>query len=130
MRYCGGLHKFRFSFYTQAFADDLALIISGRTARELEANTNIALAEIADHLQELKLSLSVHKCQALVFRSVSSRKFSKRNSTTLNRKPTFKINNHSIKISDSLKILGMVLDNKLTWTAHISSLYNKILSLT
>ncbi|GBM54092.1 hypothetical protein AVEN_247706-1 [Araneus ventricosus] len=79
---------------------------------------------------ELKLSLSVHKCQALVFRSVSSRKFSERNSTTLNRKPTFKINNHSIKISDSLKILGMVLDNKLTRTAHISSLYNKILSLT
>ncbi|GBM11326.1 hypothetical protein AVEN_13564-1 [Araneus ventricosus] len=53
------------SFYTQAFADDLALIISGRTARELEANTNIALAEIAQHLQEIKLSLSVHKCQAL-----------------------------------------------------------------
>ncbi|GBM20197.1 hypothetical protein AVEN_216626-1 [Araneus ventricosus] len=42
-------------FYTQAFADDLALIISGRTARELEANTNIALAEIAQHLQEIKL---------------------------------------------------------------------------
>ncbi|GBM26851.1 Putative protein in type-1 retrotransposable element R1DM [Araneus ventricosus] len=118
------------SFYTQAFADDLALIISGRTARELEANTNIALAEIAQHLQEIKLSLSVHKCQALVFRSVSSRKFSKRNSTILNRKPTFKINNFSIKISDSLKILGIVLDNKLTWTAHISSLYSKILSLT
>ncbi|GBN43712.1 Putative protein in type-1 retrotransposable element R1DM, partial [Araneus ventricosus] len=118
------------SFYTQAFADDLALIISGRTARELEANTNIALAEIAQHLQEIKLSLSVHKCQALVFRSVSSRKFSKRNSTILNRKPTFKINNFSIKISDSLKILGIVLDNKLTWTAHISSLYSKILGLT
>ncbi|GBL89519.1 Putative protein in type-1 retrotransposable element R1DM [Araneus ventricosus] len=110
------------SFYTQAFADDLALIISGRT--------DIALAEIAQHLQEIKLSLSVHKCQALVFRSVSSRKFSKRNSTILNRKPTFKINNFSIKISDSLKILGIVLDNKLTWTAHISSLYSKILSLT
>ncbi|GBM61502.1 Putative protein in type-1 retrotransposable element R1DM [Araneus ventricosus] len=124
------LERNNISFYIQAFADDLALIISGRTARELESNTNIALAEIAQHLHEIKLSLSVHKCQALVFRSVSSQKFSKRNSTTLNRKPTFRINNFSIKISDSLKILGMVLDNKLTWTAHISSLYGKILSLT
>ncbi|GBM16032.1 hypothetical protein AVEN_108616-1 [Araneus ventricosus] len=119
---------------TVSFSNEIVTIsracFRGRTARELEANTNIALAEIAQHLQEIKLSLSVHKCQALVFRSVSSRKFSKRNSTILNRKPTFKINNFSIKISDSLKILGIVLDNKLTWTAHISSLYSKSLSLT
>ncbi|GBM30727.1 hypothetical protein AVEN_259587-1 [Araneus ventricosus] len=33
--------------YSQAFADDLALIIGGRTARELEKNTNVALAELA-----------------------------------------------------------------------------------
>ncbi|GBM41070.1 hypothetical protein AVEN_180970-1 [Araneus ventricosus] len=57
-------------------------------------------------------------------------KFSKWNSTVLNKKPTFKINNYSIKISDSLKILGIVLDNKFTLSAHILILYDKTLFLT
>ncbi|GBM54895.1 Retrovirus-related Pol polyprotein from type-1 retrotransposable element R1 [Araneus ventricosus] len=118
------------SIYIQAFADDLALIIGGRTARDLEKNTNLALAKISTHLDSLKLSLSIHKCQAVVYRSISSQKFSRRNSTILNKKPTFKINNTSIKVTDSLKILGIYIDQKLSWTAHINSLHEKILTLT
>ncbi|GBN70215.1 Retrovirus-related Pol polyprotein from type-1 retrotransposable element R1 [Araneus ventricosus] len=118
------------TFYTQAFADDLALIVSGRRARDLEFNTNVALAQIAQNLCDLKLTLSVEKCQALVIRSISSQKFSQRNSTVLNRKPTFKINNYSIKVTDSLKILGIVLDNTFTWPAHILTLYDKTIFLT
>ncbi|GBM94020.1 Putative protein in type-1 retrotransposable element R1DM [Araneus ventricosus] len=117
-------------FYVQAFADDLALIIGGHTARELEKNTNLALAKISIDLESLKLSLSIHKCQAVVYRSISSQRLSKRNSTILNRKPTFKINNISIKITDSLKILGIYIDQKLSWTAHINSLHDKVLTLT
>ncbi|GBN92373.1 Putative protein in type-1 retrotransposable element R1DM [Araneus ventricosus] len=114
----------------QAFADDLALLVGGHTARELEKNTNIALAKISVSLDSLRLNLSVQKCQAIVYRSHSSQKLSKRNSTVLNRKPTFKINNHSIKVTDSLKILGITIDNKLTWTHHIDSLHDKMLILT
>ncbi|GBN02343.1 Putative protein in type-1 retrotransposable element R1DM [Araneus ventricosus] len=116
--------------YIQAFADDLALIIGGRTARELESNTNIALAKVPSSLDSLKLKLSIQKYQAVVYRSISSRKFSKRNSTVLNRKPTFKINNISIKVTDSLKLLGFIIDNKLTRTAHINSLHDRTLFLT
>ncbi|GBM93757.1 Retrovirus-related Pol polyprotein from type-1 retrotransposable element R1 [Araneus ventricosus] len=118
------------TFYTQAFADDLALVVSGRRARDLESNTNSALEQIAHNLSDLKLKLSVEKCQALVVRSISSYKFSKRNSTVLNWKPTFKINGYSIKVSDSLKILGIVLDNKFTCPPHILTLHNKALFLT
>ncbi|GBM14071.1 hypothetical protein AVEN_209960-1 [Araneus ventricosus] len=72
------------TFYTQAFADDLALVVSGRRARDLESNTNSALEQIALNLFDLKLKLSAEKCQALVVRSISSYKFSKRNYTVLN----------------------------------------------
>ncbi|GBN58384.1 Putative protein in type-1 retrotransposable element R1DM [Araneus ventricosus] len=116
--------------YVQAFADDLALIIGGRTARVLEANTNLALASIARSLDSLKLDLSVQKCQAVVYRSVASQKLSKRNSTVLNRKPTFKIYNTSIRVTDSLTILGIIIDNKLTWSEHINSLHDRMLVLT
>ncbi|GBO10094.1 RNA-directed DNA polymerase from mobile element jockey, partial [Araneus ventricosus] len=60
------------TFYTQAFADDLALVVSGRRARDLESNTNSALEQIALNLSDLKLKLSAEKCQALVVRSISS----------------------------------------------------------
>ncbi|GBL59768.1 Putative protein in type-1 retrotransposable element R1DM [Araneus ventricosus] len=124
------LIKNNIPFYTQAFAEDLALIVSGSRARDLELNTNVALQQIAQNLSDLKLTLSVEKCKALVVRSISSRKFSKRNSTALNRKPTFRINNQSIKVTESLKILGIVLDNKSIWSAHILTLYDKTLFLT
>ncbi|GBM93759.1 Putative protein in type-1 retrotransposable element R1DM [Araneus ventricosus] len=114
--------------YVQAFADDLALIIGG--SRVLETNTNLALANIARSLDSLKLNLSVQKCQAVVYRSIASQKLSKRNSTILNRKPTFKIYNTSIRVTDSLTILGIVIDNKLTWSEHINSLHGKMLILT
>ncbi|GBO06904.1 hypothetical protein AVEN_142641-1 [Araneus ventricosus] len=114
----------------KAFADDLALVIGGRTAREFEKNTNAALAKIASCLDSLKLTLSIQKCQAIIYRSILFQKFSKRNSTVLNRKPTFKIKNTTIKITDSLKILGITIDNKLTWTAHINTLYDRTLFLT
>nr|GBO31943.1 hypothetical protein AVEN_141717-1 [Araneus ventricosus] len=123
------LIKNNITFYTQAFADNLALIVSGRRARDLELNTNFALEQIAQNLSDLKLTISVEKCRALVVRSISSRKFSKRNSTVLNRKPTFRINNHSFKVTDSFKILGIVLDNKFTWSAHILTSYDKTLFL-
>ncbi|GBN75428.1 hypothetical protein AVEN_220547-1 [Araneus ventricosus] len=110
-----------------AFADDLVLLIGGRTARELENKTNLILAAISE---DLELKLSIEKCQTVVYRSIASQKFSKRNSTVLNRKPTFKIKNHSIKASDSLKILGITIDNKLSWTAHFLTLHAKALFLT
>ncbi|GBL82186.1 Putative protein in type-1 retrotransposable element R1DM [Araneus ventricosus] len=116
--------------HIQPFADDLALVIGGRTARELEKNNNLVLAGIANKLDSLKLTLSIQKCQTIVYRSIASQKLSKRNSMVLNRKPTFKINNISIKVTDGLKILGIIIDQKLSWTAHIDSLHDKILLLT
>ncbi|GBM37806.1 hypothetical protein AVEN_84517-1 [Araneus ventricosus] len=84
----------------QAFADDLALLIGGQTARELESKTNLILAVISNNLEDLQLKLSIEKCQAVVYRSIASQKFPKRNSIVLNRKPTFKIKNHSIKANN------------------------------
>ncbi|GBM11190.1 hypothetical protein AVEN_53711-1 [Araneus ventricosus] len=105
----------------------MVLIISDRTARELEENTNRVLATIYGKLGELKPS--DEKLHALVHRSVSSQKFSKRNSAVLN-KPAFEIGVLSIKASDSLKILGIIVDNKLACTIHMLTLYTKAFLLT
>ncbi|GBN14648.1 hypothetical protein AVEN_212297-1 [Araneus ventricosus] len=44
--------------YIQEFADDLTLVTTVETRRELESNTNCLLHLINDKLQELKLELS------------------------------------------------------------------------
>ncbi|GBM63918.1 RNA-directed DNA polymerase from mobile element jockey [Araneus ventricosus] len=56
--------------FLQAFADDLALVTAGSVRKELEINTNEALELIHLTLVELKLELSVGKCQRLAFRSL------------------------------------------------------------
>ncbi|GBN54617.1 hypothetical protein AVEN_147235-1 [Araneus ventricosus] len=48
-------------FFVQAFADDLALVTTGRNRRKLVDNTNRLLALISDKLEELKLNFSVDK---------------------------------------------------------------------
>ncbi|GBN14935.1 hypothetical protein AVEN_249825-1 [Araneus ventricosus] len=55
--------------FLQAFADDLALVTAVNVRKELEINTNEALELIHLTLVELKLELSVGKCQGLAFRS-------------------------------------------------------------
>ena len=37
-----------------------------------------------------------------------------------------KINNHEIKRAESIKLLGVMLDENLTWKPHIKYIENKI----
>ncbi|GBL81118.1 hypothetical protein AVEN_107593-1 [Araneus ventricosus] len=76
--------------FLQAFADDLGLVTAGSVRKELEINTSEALELILLTLVELKLELSVGKCQGLV------RHQKRKGQNIFNRKPIFKINGQSI----------------------------------
>ncbi|GBN39971.1 hypothetical protein AVEN_197808-1 [Araneus ventricosus] len=115
--------------FLQAFPDDLALVTAGSVRKELEINTNEALELIHLTLVELKLELSVGKCQGLSFRSLVGHQKRKRQNI-FKRKPIFKINGQSIRIGESLKYLGLLLDSRLTWSSHILSLHAKVYNLT
>ncbi|GBL76038.1 hypothetical protein AVEN_234350-1 [Araneus ventricosus] len=118
-----------FSNLKGAFADDLALVTFGRTREILELNTNNALDLIFKELNFLKLEVASDKCQALAFRSISSRSLSKHNKTVFNRNPIFKLNGKSVKSTKTLKYLGILFDNKLTWNPHIFDLLRKAYNL-
>ncbi|GBL78548.1 hypothetical protein AVEN_62167-1 [Araneus ventricosus] len=53
----------------------------------------------------------------------------KRGLATLKRPPIFKIHNDTIRTVDSLKYLGVIIDNRFNWTAHIDFLRSKMLNL-
>ncbi|GBO08685.1 hypothetical protein AVEN_125738-1 [Araneus ventricosus] len=115
--------------FLQAFADDLALVTAGSVRKELEINTNEALELIHLTLVELKLELSVGKCQGLAFRSLV-RHQKRKGQNIFKRKPIFMINGQSIKTGESLKYLGVLLDSRLTWSSPILSLHAKVYNLT
>ncbi|GBO45898.1 hypothetical protein AVEN_145437-1 [Araneus ventricosus] len=78
-------------FFVQAFADDSALVTTGRNRKELEGNTNRLLALISDKLEELKLNLSVDECQALAIRSKQNNIRQRARRSTFIRAPCFKL---------------------------------------
>lgn len=49
-----------------AFADDVAVVATGRTALQLEVATNRALATVVDWMQSNGLELSAHKTEAIM----------------------------------------------------------------
>ncbi|GBM08106.1 hypothetical protein AVEN_123011-1 [Araneus ventricosus] len=109
------------TLFLQAFTNDLALVSTGRVRKELENNTNKALDAIANKLRELKLDLSVDKCQGLAFRT---------NMHCIQRPGQSEKNGQSVKIWNSLKYLGILLESRLTWSYHMLSLHKKIYKLT
>ncbi|GBO16564.1 hypothetical protein AVEN_177778-1 [Araneus ventricosus] len=116
------------TLFSQAFGDDLELVSAGRVREDLENNTNEALDAIVNKLRELKLDLSVDKCQGFAFRSnVHYRQ--RRGQSIFNRNPIFKSMGKVLRLG-TLKYLGILLDCRLTWSNHILSLHKKIYKLT
>ncbi|GBM40290.1 hypothetical protein AVEN_47128-1 [Araneus ventricosus] len=83
-----------------------------------------------ENLTSLRLKLSVDKCHAISIRSKQNLNRQRTGQAVFNRSPCFKINNKGIKVSYSLKYLGINIDNRLAWTAHIMTLYSELFKLT
>ena len=94
------------------FADDTSLFYSSKNKQDSEQTINTELHKVAAWLSANKLSLNVSKSKLLIY------------SHTLNNKtePKLLINNEQLNEVDNAKYLGVILDNKLNWHAHINSI--------
>ncbi|GBN97542.1 hypothetical protein AVEN_109803-1 [Araneus ventricosus] len=113
----------------RAYADDLALILCASSRKNLELSVNTALDSLCDKLSNLNLRVASEKTLAVVFRGTQNKNKQKRGLATLKRPPIFKINNATIRTVDSVKYLGVIIDNRLNWTDHIDYLRSKMLNL-
>lgn len=103
-------------FTLYAFADDFSLILSGRRRLDLEIAAERALAAFHSLLTSLHLKLSPGKSQELMFAKPR----------LLKRKPIMRIDGKSIKHVNFLKVLGITIDNNLSWTSHVNELKLKL----
>jgi hypothetical protein len=99
------------------FADDTNLFFAETNINVLTANINEELQRVSTWLKVNKLSLNVNKTQYMYF--TSKRKY---------QTELINIAIDSVKINETKqsKFLGVVIDNKLTWKAHISYISNKV----
>ena len=102
-----------------AFADDTTILISGKNKKNLYDNANEELNNIDNWLVTNKLSLNIDKTKCMHFKTL--------NTPTPNL--TLKIRNTPIQKISSFKLLGVILDEHLSWKDYILSLKKKLQAL-
>ena len=101
---------------TILFADDTTLHLLNKNLNDLQQEMNKEKNKIDLWMKCNKLSINYSKTTYMLISNKSLKSSS------------FKLilNNNDITRSEHVKYLGVLLDNKLNWKAHVSSLYSKL----
>ncbi|KAL0894322.1 hypothetical protein ABMA27_012948 [Loxostege sticticalis] len=104
--------------YVQAFADDVVMMFHGNTALDIETEANTALAYIQEWGAKNKLRFAPHKTCAMLL----TRKLKYDN-------PRLRMGGVNIALSKQVKILGLHIDDKLTFNLHVGKQTAKALDI-
>ena len=97
------------------YADDANIIISGNSTVEIEEKINILCERLMEWVRVNGLLINLKKTNYMLF----SRK-------SIANLPRVVMNNVNITRVDKAKFLGVILDDKLSWTAHIDAMKTKM----
>ena len=103
-----------------SFADDTTVYSSHSNITQLFNNMNKELNELTDWFYANKLSLNVNKTKYTIFTP-------NRNISDLHNE-TIKLNDTPISRENSIKFLGVYIDEHITWKTHINQLKTKLTS--
>ena len=110
LHYCSSLLSFIL------FADDTTIFFSHRNFASLINILNLELVKVSFWFQVNKLSLNSSKSKYMIF---------SRSPNSTHTEPV-KINNTVISKVNSAKFLGIMIDDQLSWSPHITSVSNVI----
>ncbi|XP_023240777.1 uncharacterized protein LOC111639211 [Centruroides sculpturatus] len=105
--------------HTTAYADDIIIILTAKNRKQLESNANKILKKIQYWGADNKLKFNPSKTNGIVLTGYSVEK----------RAPTIHIDGTPIKINNTMKYLGIVIDDKLSWTPQAEYLRDKVNTL-
>ena len=95
--------------FVTAFADDLVILVSGICRKTIRDVTQYMINDVEKWCNSKGLKLSSVKTTALLFSSKKDK--------TINR--PIKVGNLPITFSKQVTYLGVIIDDKLSWKAHI-----------
>ena len=102
--------------YYVLFADDTNVFISGNNFRKLINTLHIELDKLYAWLQSNKLTLNLLKTHYMVFHRAKHKHMDVK----------LCINTFPIQQVDNTKFLGVIIDDNLNWSNHISYINSKI----
>ena len=99
------------------FADDTSVFIEGTCLNDISEILNTEFKKISIWLEANKLTININKTHYMMFHR-----------TRIKHITNFKIyiSNNAIDRSINTKFLGVIIDNKFNWAAHILYIKNKI----
>ena len=102
------------------YADDIGVVASARSIKDLEINTNKALQMIERVLKELDLELAAHKTEAVL---LTGRR-------RIVDPPHIMVGGKSVVLSRSIRYLGVYFDTSRKYTDHIRRVVQKTAATT
>ena len=103
------------------FANDTNLFCLNKKLKTLFSEANLELRKISEWSRANKLSLNEDQTRFTLFHRPQDR------CNLPLRLPALKINDYEITRSSSIKFLGILVDEHLSWIGHINTLENKLL---
>ena len=97
------------------YADDANIIISAPTIEEVHIRTQKLIDNLIKWVDSNGLALNIEKTKFMIF---------SRSETTLN-KPLLLLGKRILQIKEA-KFLGVIIDEKLTWTKHVKTVKSKM----
>ena len=97
------------------FADDTTLTHSGPNLKDLTNEVEKELSKVLDWLLANKLIINLSKTHSMLFTNKRG-----------DRKITIRANNHNLEQKRECKFLGVIVDDRITWKAHINHISSKI----
>ncbi|MGI4816883.1 MAG: reverse transcriptase family protein [Janthinobacterium lividum] len=99
------------------YADDGAVVVEAGSRPEIETRADLALATATEWGERNKLCFSAEKTEALLVRGPHA------------RSPLIRMNGQRVKFVPQAKYLGVILDRKLNFAAHVNHVATKSKSL-
>ncbi len=99
------------------FADDTNIFLSGNNLKEMTETFNVEIKKIHKWLQVNKLSINIDKTNCMIFRSKKKHKAPKLN---------IAIDGKILEMVNQTKYLGVLMDEFLSWKAHINHVASKV----
>jgi len=103
------------------YADDTLIMSTGKFGDVVQYNTNVFIKIVLKRIDFLGLCVAPEKTDVVLFRKRNRR---------LNRVPAVRVGNVAIRPKDSMKYLGVILDNKLNFRKHFIYIDEKVGKVT
>lgn len=101
----------RVGLFTQGYADDIVILLTGKDLYTLGGLMQNALSVVENWCTVEGLSVNPSKTSLVLFT----------NKRSVNNLPSLNLFGQSLTWSEQVKYLGIILDRKLSWNAHLSN---------